>query len=225
MKKMKIIFIVSTFFMSLWLAYTITTKNFNNNQNPFQTKNKVQSTTLKDGDIIFKTSQSSQCEAIRISTKSKFSHCGIIFFIDNMPMVLEAVQPVKITAFDKWVLNGKNNDYVVKRLIDADKITALPNKIKMQEYGKSLLAKDYDLYFGWEDDKIYCSELVWKIYKYGANVELCPTQKLSDFDLEHPKVKAILQQRYGNKIPVTQTVVSPAKIEKSSLLYTVINTY
>ena len=32
--------------------------------------------------------------------------------------------------------------------------------------------KDYDLYFEWSDDKIYCSELVWKIYKNGADIEL-----------------------------------------------------
>ena len=225
MKIIKIIFVVSTFFLSLWLAYGITSKFFAKNQNPFQTTISSKLTALKDGDIIFQTSQSSQCEAVKIATKSKFSHCGIIFIIDNKPMVLEAVQPVKITDFDKWISHGKNNEYTVKRLIDSGPIAAFSTIVKMQEYGKSMLDKDYDLYFGWEDDKIYCSELVWKIYKQGADIELCPLQKLSSFDLNHPKVKKILSERYGNKIPTNQTVVSPESIEKSNLLHTIIDTY
>ena len=95
----------------------------------------------------------------------------------------------------------------------------------MQEAGKSMLNKDYDLYFGWEDDLIYCSELVWKIYQTGAKIELCATQKLGDFNLKNPVVKKILYERYGNNIPINQTVVSPESIEKSTLLETIIDTY
>jgi len=34
---------------------------------------------FQNGDIIFQTSESQQCEAVRIATNSKFSHCGILF--------------------------------------------------------------------------------------------------------------------------------------------------
>ena len=87
------------------------------------------------------------------------------------------------------------------------------------------LHKDYDLYFEWTDDKIYCSELVWKIYKNGAGIELCSLEKLKNFNLANEKVKQILKERYGNKIPLEEKVVAPSQLVNSNLLETIIDTY
>ncbi len=95
----------------------------------------------------------------------------------------------------------------------------------MKTYGNQFKNKDYDLYFEWSDDKIYCSELVWKIYKNGANIELCPLAKLKSFNLKDPKVKEILAERYGSKIPLEEKVVAPSQIVNSPLLETVADTY
>ncbi|HRG10273.1 MAG TPA: peptidoglycan peptidase, partial [Cyclobacteriaceae bacterium] len=38
-----------------------------------------ESQTLKSGDIIFQTSQSSQSKAIQLATRSEYSHMGIIY--------------------------------------------------------------------------------------------------------------------------------------------------
>ena len=103
--------------------------------------------TLKDGDIIFQTSQSEQCEAVRIATKSKFSHCGIIYDIKGKKYVYEAVQPVKITPLEDWITHGENNSYVVKRLKNASQILTPDALQKMKDYGKDFKNKDYDLYF------------------------------------------------------------------------------
>ena len=78
--------------------------------------------TFKDGDIIFQTSQSQQCEAVRIATNSKFSHCGIIFIKDGKQYVYEAVQPVKMTLLEDWIEHGKEEKYVVKRLNNASTV-------------------------------------------------------------------------------------------------------
>jgi hypothetical protein len=179
---------------------------------------------FRDGDIIFQTSESQQCEAVRIATNSKFSHCGIIYKIDGEDFVYEAVQPVKITPLKDWIFHGKGNNYVVKRLKDS---RVLNNKVleKMKSYGKQFRDKDYDLYFEWSDNRIYCSELVWKIYKNGANIELCNLESLKSFNLSDPKVKAILAERYGHQIPLEEKVVAPSQIEGSKLLITVIDTY
>ena len=85
--------------------------------------------------------------------------------------------------------------------------------------------KDYDLYFEWSDDKIYCSELVWKIYKEGANIELCKPKKLKEFNLEHPKVQKIMKQRYGSKIPYDEKVIAPSQLYESNLLETIFENY
>jgi hypothetical protein len=180
---------------------------------------------LQDGDIIFQTSESRQCEAVRIATNSKFSHCGIIYEIKGEKYVYEAVQPVKITPLKEWISHGKGNSYLVKRLKNAGTLLKPDILEKMKSYGKQFKNKDYDLYFEWSDDKIYCSELVWKIYKNGANIELCKLESLKKFNLNNPKVKAILAERYGNKIPLEEQVVAPSQLVDSPILETVIDTY
>lgn len=179
----------------------------------------------KDGDIIFQTSESEQCEAVRIATNSKFSHCGIIFIENGQTYVYEAVQPVKMTLLSEWIKHGKDNKYAVKRLKNADKVLTKSVLEKMKSYGKTMNNKDYDLYFEWSDEKIYCSELVWKIYKEGAEIELCKTKKLKDFNLKHPLVQQIMKQRYGTKIPYEEQVVAPSQLYDSEIVATIFDNY
>jgi len=178
-------------------------------------------TVLKDGDLIFQTSLSQQSQAIQLATKSKYSHCGIIYKEGNEYYVYEAIQPVSTTPLKDWIDRGKDDHYVVKRLKDADKVLTPSTLKKMKMAGGKLNGKNYDLYFDWSDDRIYCSELLWKIYKDGAGIELGRLQKLSDFDLNNPAVKQKLKERYGNAIPKDEKVISPAAIFNSDLLYTV----
>ncbi len=79
----------------------------------------------------------------------------------------------------------------------------------MQKVAHSFANKLYDGLFGWSDDRIYCSELIWKIYKRGVGIELGSLTKLKSFDLTHPLVKAKLQERYGNAIPYNEDVIDP----------------
>ncbi len=37
-------------------------------------------------------------------------------------------------------------------------------------------------------------------------------QKFKDFDLSHPTVKKIMKERYGNKIPLEEKVISPVSM-------------
>ena len=178
---------------------------------------------LKDGDMIFQTSESSQCEAVRIATNSKFSHCGIIFIENGNPLVYEAVQPVKVTPLNNWIAHGRNKSYVITRL--KNKILPVTTVKKMKEYAINFLNKDYDLYFEWSDDKIYCSEYVWKIYKNAASIELCDLQTLKNFNLKDQKVHTILKQRYGNNIPLNEKVVAPSQLVDSKLVQTIEDTY
>ena len=225
MKATKIIFALVTLGLSFYFALKITNL-------VFEKKNYSQSKTaqpnlesLKDGDMIFQTSQSSQCEAVRIATNSKFSHCGIIYIIDGEKFVYEAVQPVKLTKFEDWITHGENNDYVVKRLKNASTILTTSVIEKMKDYGQRFNNKNYDLYFEWSDDKIYCSELIWKIYKNGAGIELCKLEKLKNFNLKNKTVETILKERYGNNIPLEENVVAPSQIVESEKLETIIDTY
>ena len=180
---------------------------------------------IKEGDMIFQTSQSKQCEAIRIATNSKFSHCGIVFIEKGEKYVFEAVQPVQYTPLETWIRHGKENHFVVTRIKNASTLLSQETLQKMKNYANGLKNKDYDLYFEWSDDKIYCSELIWKIYKNGAGIELCSLQKLKDFNLKDTRVRAILAERYGTKIPLEENVIAPSNLEQSKIVTTIIDTY
>jgi hypothetical protein len=225
MKKQKYVFLGITFLLSFGLALFVAMSVFPNN--PFlktKTENTIES-KLKDGDIIFQTSQSPQCEAVRIATNSKFSHCGIIYAIDGKWFVFEAVQPVKLTPFNEWIQHGKDNKYVIKRLKNANQVLTPVVVQKMQNYSQQLAGKEYDTFFEWTDQRIYCSELVWKIYKNGAGITLCPLHALKEFNLNDQRVQEILKQRYGNHIPLEEQVVAPSNLVDSDLLQTIVDNY
>jgi hypothetical protein len=177
---------------------------------------------LRDGDLIFQTSQSAQSIAIQKATHSKYSHMGIIFFRDGKPYVYEAIKTVQYTPLNKWTARGDGGHYIVKRLREADRILT-PNAVtKLRHAAKKFQSRPYDLTFEWSDDRIYCSELVWKIYDQGIGVQVGRLQKLRDFDLSDPVVKAKMQERYGNRVPMDETVISPGEIFSSKLLVVVI---
>jgi hypothetical protein len=176
---------------------------------------------LQDGDLIFQTSKSSQSKAIQLATGSKYSHMGMIYQKDNRTYVFEAVQPVKLTPIEDWIKRGKNGYYIVKRLKNADNILNPTVKEKMKSIGERYMGKDYDLFFEWSDQKIYCSELIWKIYKEAANVEIGELQKLRNFDLSNKLVKVKLKERFGDQIPLDETVISPISMFNSDKLKTI----
>jgi len=188
----------------------------------FNQESKLKS-ELQNGDIIFQTSKSRQSKAIQLATKSKYSHVGIIYKNGNDYYVYEAVQPVKLTPLKNWINRGENGKYVVKRLINVQNILTAENLKKMKSIGNTFKNKNYDIYFDWSDKEIYCSELVWKIYKRALNIEIGKLEKLKDFDLTNPEVQKIIKKRYGNNIPLNETVISPAAIFNSEKLKTVIS--
>lgn len=179
------------------------------------------STPIQDGDLIFQTSLSRQSKAIQLATHSKYSHCGIIYKVNNKLYVFEAVQPVKLTPLNEWIKRGQGGHYVIKRLKNAEKVLSPAVLKKMKKTGNAFTGKSYDLTFEWSDDKIYCSELIWKIYQRAAGVEIGKLQKLGEFDLSAPEIKKIMKERYGNKIPLQEMVISPAAMFDSELLVTV----
>ena len=176
---------------------------------------------IKNGDLIFQTSLSSQSKAIQVATKSKYSHCGLVYKEGNEVYVFEAVQPVKRTSLEKWIAQGQDGKYVIKRLKKADQVLTPATLKKMKQIGTYFIGKNYDLAFEWSDNKIYCSELIWKIYQRATGLEIGKLEKLSNFDLTNDVVKKKMKERYGSKIPMDEIVISPGAIFDSELLMTV----
>ena len=221
----KTIFALGIIGLILISGFYIKQKFYNSKRSLEKTKTEVKklvdNNEIKSGDLIFQTSLSGQSKAIQLATNSKYSHCGIIYKENGKFYVFEAIQPVKTTPHDKWISRGKDSHYVIKRLKNADEILTKETLQKMKNEGEKFKGKNYDLTFEWSDDKIYCSELIWKIYKRSTGIEIGKLEKLSAFDLTNEAVKKKMKERYGDKIPMEEVVISPKAIFESKLLITI----
>ncbi len=174
---------------------------------------------LRDGDILFQASSSPSAQAIRLATHSVWNHCGVLFFEGGKPWVYEAVQPVRRVPLAQWVAQGTGGKFAARRMKNG--VLTTQQAAALRTAAAAYLGKDYDLYFGWGDEKLYCSELVWKTYATATGVKLGSLQKLRDFDLSHPLVQAKLKERYGSAVPLDEQVISPEAIWASPQLQTV----
>ena len=156
-----------------------------------------------------------------MATKSRFSHMGIILRHDDTLMVYEAVGPVKFTSISDWIDRDPGEHFAVKRLKNAENILTKANLEKLERVAASFKGKPYDFAFNWSDEKIYCSELVWKIYDRALGIEIGGLRKMKDFDLSSGEVQMKLEERYPNGVPLEETVITPQDVFQSDALATV----
>jgi hypothetical protein len=176
---------------------------------------------VSDGDIIFQTSRSAQSEAIQRATASPYSHMGLILRRDGHPYVLEAAATVHYTPLGDWTQRGVGRHFVVKRLKNAHECLTPTRLAALRAAADRLVGRPYDSAFGWSDDRLYCSELVWKLYDRAVGVQLGRLQHLRDFNLTDPVVAAKMMERYGSAVPLDEQVISPSEIFSSPSLETV----
>ena len=173
---------------------------------------------LRDGDLVFQTSRSGQSLAVQRATHSRWSHMGVVLMRDGQPFVFEAAATVRYTPLGRWAARGEGGGYAVRRL--GRGLTA-PELAKLHRAAAKYAGRPYDLYFEWSDERIYCSELVWKLYRDALGIEIGVRQQLRDFDLTDAVVRRKMRERYGDRVPLKEPVISPAAMYDSPLLETV----
>ncbi|MBL7933288.1 MAG: peptidoglycan peptidase [Bacteroidia bacterium] len=174
-------------------------------------------TGLKDGDIVFIVNSQGQGRAIQLATHSKYTHVGIVFFENGKPMVYHAVEPVMKSTLAEFISFSGDGRYEMRRLKDRSVLTDSVIRV-MKKLATKELDKHYDLEFNWSDEEMYCSEYVWKIYKRALNIEVGQLKPLGSFDLSHPLVKEMLEERYDGKIPLNEKMISPGDMFESELV-------
>lgn len=167
---------------------------------------------VKEGDVIFQTTQSRQSPLIQLATRSKISHCGIVVMRNGKPYVLETLNTLKLTPLNKFVARGKGGRYWLKRS-DKENI-----KIKYDHY----LGKSYDVAFRLDNDIYYCSELVYDIYLNQLGIKLCEPKKVGDYlILGTDKLPIIEKEMSRRGITTEQYAVAPVDIFESDYLKSV----
>jgi len=174
---------------------------------------------LEEGDLVFRRSNTSFALTIGILTLSRWTHVGVVRLAGNTPKVLEAGSKVRLLNFDTFASLGT---VAIKRLRDP---LSDAQRAKIRQLGQSFLGRPYDKYFRWDDGHLYCSELVYKLYDRGANLQIGELQKFSDFDLSNPIVQGFIKKWYGSNpfssMPQDEPVVSPTSMYSDPQLRTV----
>lgn len=167
---------------------------------------------VREGDVIFQTSQSEQSPLIQIGTRSKISHCGIIVMRGGKPYVLETLRTPVLTPLDKFIARGEEGKYWIKRSKKEN------IKIRYSNY----LGKRYDLAFKFDNGRYYCSELVYDIYKKQLGIELAEPRQVKDYLIlftdRLPKIKRAMKRRGISK---KQYAIAPVDIFNSGHLESV----
>lgn len=143
--------------------------------------NRVDIDDLREGDVVFIESKSQQSPYIKAGTMCKWTHCGVVVNTAKGLRILEASKTVMLTPIDKFIGGAKSGNYMAKR--PRQKLT------KPISYSK-WLGQPYDLAFKFDNGKMYCSELVWLVYKE-QGIELCEPRKVGDYfvvKLAHSKL-------------------------------------
>lgn len=169
-------------------------------------------TDVREGDVIFQTSQSRQSPLIQIGTRSHITHCGIVVIKDGKPYVLETLKTLVLTPLDKFIARGKDGKYWLKRS-NRENI-----KIKYAHY----LGKPYDSAFSFDNNIYYCSELVYDIYKNQLGIELCKPRQVDDYLILCTDKLPIIEKEMARRgITAEQYAVAPVDIFESKYLNSV----
>ncbi len=167
------------------------------------------SAAIQEGDLIFHKSQSSQSKAILGATGSEWSHVGIIIKKKNAWYVVEARNGVETTALQGFIQRGKNNEFKVFRSTSYDN-----SKMRNALYSEiaKYSQKKYDIYFEFSDDRIYCSELTYKVLKAVTRHEVGVVNKMKELRLDGPYVQELIKRRLtdlGKELNPEEPIVTP----------------
>jgi hypothetical protein len=162
-----------------------------------------------NGDIVFQSLPPNPLvNAIEGITQSPFSHCGIVYLDeDGKWSVYESLGTVHSTPLSKWMLRGSNSGVSVYR-----------PAFKPDEINRMLAAAfkfnglKYDVKYEMDDDKIYCSELVYKAFKNGIGIEIGKLEKLGDLNWKDYE-KTIVKYENG-PVPLDRLMITPVGLTR-----------
>lgn len=115
---------------------------------------------LKSGDILLQPLHCWACNLIEAETKSEYSHIGVVTKVkDGVVYVGEAFLKVREIPLEEF--NSKTQK-------------GLKLKVMRPYFSSPSLSKNFDTFFKglpydsaylWDDNKIYCSELLYKLFR------------------------------------------------------------
>lgn len=189
----------------------------------------AQNTLFKEGDLLFQDLDCGPfCDAIESVTSGfndyDFSHIGVVVEDEQGRLgILEAISKgVVITPIDSFLsrsINVKGDPKIVVGRIKPDFQKAIEPAL---HYLDGKLGKSYDDLFDLNNDKYYCSELIYLAFRHPKNKR--PIFKTSPMTFKEPGKDAFYEiwidyyASFKAEIPEGAPGINPAGISKSVYL-------
>jgi hypothetical protein len=182
----------------------------------------------QEGDILLQDLECGPlCTAIKQVTfgmdSAEFSHIGLVQKVGEKWMVLEAISDgVKYTALLEFVKRSVDENDNPKIWVTRLKNEYKPILPKVKKYASFYLGKTYDDAFLMENDKYYCSELLYEIFKKANDNKAF--FELEPMTFKHPETGQFLEtwmvyyEKLGIAIPEGEPGINPAGISRSNKL-------
>ena len=166
-----------------------------------------------EGDVVFQSLPPSQLSRlIEGATQSPFSHCGIVALDRGRWVVVEAIGPVVETPLEQWIRRGRGGRLWAYRL-QAARRASIPGFVAA---ARAFLGRPYDLRYRLDDERIYCSELVYKSFRAAAGEELGRCVPLSALDWQPHE--ATIRELEGGPVPLERMIITPRDLAKAPQL-------
>jgi hypothetical protein len=157
----------------------------------------------QEGDLVFQSLPHNEVsDAIEGCTHSPFSHCGIVVKTVLGWSVLEAIGPVKQSPLNRWIEQGRELKFAVYRL----KAEHQPKALAMIAEARKFVGLPYDIQDELDDEKIYCSELIYKAWLAATGEKMGTLVKLGDLNWK-PHEQVI--RAIANGLPLDRLMITP----------------
>jgi hypothetical protein len=148
-------------------------------------------------------------ELIEGATESKFSHCGMVVRRDGRWMVIEAVGPVREIELPSWISHGVGGDFAAFRL-DARYDAQIPAVI---HEARKFLGRPYDFRYRFDDEYIYCSELIFKAFRNATGEMLGRLRRVRELKWE--KYRELIEELEGGPVPLDRELITPRDLSEA----------
>lgn len=159
----------------------------------------------QEGDVVFQALPHQEVvDAIEGATDSDFSHCGIVAQVDGRWIVYEALGKVRATPLYDYLLRGRGRGFAVYRwkAAERDRVPAI------LEQTRTMLGRPYDSRYKMDDERIYCSELIYKAYRDAtAGGQAGRLVRLGD--LNWGAYEKTIVELEGNAPPLDREMITP----------------
>ncbi len=181
--------------------------------------NYVEHVDIQNGDFIFQHLPGDLTEMILEVSGGIYSHCGIVVEKHGTLYVLEAIGPVKETPVNEWIARGKGARFTLVRL-KKDYQGQVENMIRS---AYRYLGRPYDVQYEWDDEKIYCSELIYKAVLEGAGIRIADFVRLGD--LKWQPYEQQIRSLDGGGLPLDRRMITPDAVAFSDKVETIYSSF